>query len=411
MKTLIGVLILLVSVQLFAQSKSRDRLSYSGRLVDLNGLPVSGTPTLLFTLSVDTTANGTADTQVCQQRVSAVTLNNGVFAVELGFPDTDGANPDECSYGGNATLTTVLEYVQRPDKNYPVYVVVQDETNTKTYDQQLLTAVPYALHAMTLGQMGAAAGQILKWDDTNKAWIPGALDLVTNGNVGVGTGMTLAPSVPLEVSNAVADPTLQLTTNPLGAEAAAGTVATTGGNLVLKPSTGAASIGIPGTVGAANSLSVIDAGGVTTAKLNSTGASYLTGGNLGLGTTTPSQMLHIYQNTGTVAAKFENEGLGTFTMGIDSADSNKFKIAENTDLTANARITIEKTSGNVGINNTTPVATLDVTGFMKLTKNAAQPVACAAGYDGAIALTSINTLCICDGTDWVLIQGGVCDWN
>ena len=51
---------------------------------------------------------------------------------------------------------------------------------------------------------------------------------------------------------------------------------------------------------------------------------------------------------------------------------------------------------------------------MRLAKNNAQPVACAAANDGALALTHVYTLCICKGgsTAWVKASDGstACSW-
>jgi hypothetical protein len=57
---------------------------------------------------------------------------------------------------------------------------------------------------------------------------------------------------------------------------------------------------------------------------------------------------------------------------------------------------------------------LDVNGYMRLAKNSSQPVACSSTNDGAIALTHVYTLCICNGgsTNWVQSKDGLtaCSW-
>ncbi len=68
---------------------------------------------------------------------------------------------------------------------------------------------------------------------------------------------------------------------------------------------------------------------------------------------------------------------------------------------------------NIGIATTTPRATLDVNGFMRLKVNSAQPVACSATNDGAIALNSNYELCTCKGaTGWVKTASSTqaCAW-
>jgi hypothetical protein len=77
------------------------------------------------------------------------------------------------------------------------------------------------------------------------------------------------------------------------------------------------------------------------------------------------------------------------------------------------RMTIDQ-NGNVGIGASNPTATLDVNGYARLKKYSAQPVACSATYDGAIALTHVYTLCICNGgsSSWVQSKDGstACSW-
>lgn len=79
--------------------------------------------------------------------------------------------------------------------------------------------------------------------------------------------------------------------------------------------------------------------------------------------------------------------------------------------TSNANF-VYSSSGKVGIGTSSPTATLDVNGFMKLSKNAAPPATCDSTTDGAMALTSKYTTCACNGTTWVSTVDGTttCDW-
>lgn len=78
---------------------------------------------------------------------------------------------------------------------------------------------------------------------------------------------------------------------------------------------------------------------------------------------------------------------------------------------ANQKLTV---NGKVGIGTTSPAATLDVNGEVKLKKDSSQPYACDATYDGTIALTSGYRTCVCKGgsTTWVFTSDGTttCTW-
>lgn len=71
-------------------------------------------------------------------------------------------------------------------------------------------------------------------------------------------------------------------------------------------------------------------------------------------------------------------------------------------------------SPKLGVNQSSPQATLDVNGFLRLAVNSSAPVACSASVNGAVAITSGFTLCICKGaaTAWVRSTDGTtaCSW-
>ena len=81
-------------------------------------------------------------------------------------------------------------------------------------------------------------------------------------------------------------------------------------------------------------------------------------------------------------------------------------------LTNNAERLRVNANGDIGIGTTTPQATLDVNGYLKLAKNTSAPSLCDASKDGSIALTSNYRLCVCNGTQWVFTSDGTtgCSW-
>ena len=102
-----------------------------------------------------------------------------------------------------------------------------------------------------------------------------------------------------------------------------------------------------------------------------------TSGNVGIGHSSPSANLHLYENntatdatagltieqagTGDAIAQFLLTGVRRWVVGADNSDADKFKIASSIDLASDAHLTIG-TSGNVGIGTTSPSEKLDVAG-------------------------------------------------
>jgi hypothetical protein len=176
------------------------------------------------------------------------------------------------------------------------------------------------------------------------------------GNVGIGT---TSPSQLLTVGN-----NNQFTVTSAGAVTSAGTILSQ--TYLQSGGTGA---GIDGR------LYALTAGGVTSVLLQANGSSYLNGGNVGIGTTTPSVKLSVSGTSGTTVAEIVS-GVATdsylnigrsdvaniWSVGRNNFDSS-FQIAYNSSNAGSVRtgnmLSILQ-NGNTGIGTTTPTFKLDV---------------------------------------------------
>lgn len=139
---------LLFIVQLF-QTAAAEELSYSGRLVNANGSPVTG----LVDLKFDVAYSGAPTVIICTKTVTGVALSNGVFHVSLDIENSD------CS--PSKAFEDVLSDVPN---NESVILQVTDSTNGKIYPHQAFKSVPLSIQsniAKTLSVKGTD-GQVLK---------------------------------------------------------------------------------------------------------------------------------------------------------------------------------------------------------------------------------------------------------
>jgi hypothetical protein len=134
----------LFSSELFAL----DSLSYSGRLVNADGSPVTDP----VNLKVDWAYTNNTTTILCTQSFTGVNLTNGVFHLKLDLVCT----PNPFEY--------VLENIP---VNESIAIRITDETNAKIYSFQALHSMPMAKMSETskkLVRLGATDGQVLTWD-------------------------------------------------------------------------------------------------------------------------------------------------------------------------------------------------------------------------------------------------------
>ena len=171
---------IMLMVMVPAVAKAVDSLSYSGRLANVNGSPVTGPVNIKFDLSY----TDAPSTIICSRTVNNVSLTNGVFHVKLDFL------PAEC--GG----TSIQNVIANTPANESVAIKVTDLSNSRTFALQAIHSVPTAMVAnvaKTLPQMGATVGEVLKWDGTS--WTPEADGSGTGTltEIQTGTGLSGGP--------------------------------------------------------------------------------------------------------------------------------------------------------------------------------------------------------------------------
>jgi hypothetical protein len=180
-------------------SYALDSLSYSGRLVQANGAPVAGP----VNLRAELVYTNNTSTVLCSDDISGVALSKGVFHVKLDFACT-----------GGKTLTQVLSLTPA---NESVAIQIIDVSNSKAYSFQAIHAMPFAnvaSIATQLEQNGAADGEFLKWNNTNKKWEPGSVSGASGGTV-----TNVSVSAPLNITNPTTTPSItiaQATTSTSG---------------------------------------------------------------------------------------------------------------------------------------------------------------------------------------------------
>lgn len=244
-------------------------------------------------------------------------------------------------------------------------------------------------------QYGTGANDHWSWydsqgDDSLRLWGGGAdrLTVTQTGNIGIGTATP-------------------------GAKLSFGSVT---GEKIRLWDNGGSSTGIAQNSGEVQFYSAGDSFSFRNGAYNGAEAFRIQGstGNIGIGTANPTQKLHVYAVTGDVQALIQTGSANA--AQLDLANSGQQWRLANTgagqlrivDVTSNnVRLSIEKTTGNVGIgvgSANSATQRLEVNGGLRLTPQAGAPTGASAGtiyYD-----TSTNKFRCWQGTGFVDCVGG-----
>lgn len=324
-----------LALLLVSHASLAESLSYSGRLVNANGSPVSGTPDLLFELAY----TGSTGTIRCSDTVDDVPLTNGVFHTKIDF---------DCTAAGTS-FDNVLAQVPAGQS---VAIRVTNTTASKVYSFQELHSIPKAKlseTAMQLIPMGANTNEVLTW--TGSKWEPKPIAPATGGTVtSVATGSGLSGGT--------------ITTS--------GTIAIANGGVTDTHLAGSISRSklVNGT---ASSVVVNNGAGVMSdvsqlpVSMGGTGSSTAAGAltNLGIGT---AGTLNYGAGWDQVIAASLPSCIGTQKLTVTPPPTVTLACtADETGWTVSGSDIYSANSGNVGIGVASPQAKLDVNGTIRAT--------------------------------------------
>lgn len=150
------------------------------------------------------------------------------------------------------------------------------------------------------------------------------------------------------------------------------------------------------------------------------------GGSVGIGTMSPGAKLEVAgqvkitggtPGSGKVLTS-DGSGLATWqapsssgSTPAGSASEVQFRSSASA-FGANSNFVWDNTNGRLGIGTSTPQATLDVNGIVKLKINNTEPVNCNGTTQGTLALDANTNLCVCTNTGWKQANtNNSCQWT
>jgi len=318
--------------------------------------------------------------------------------------------------GFNFTITSLgqIQYTSTNITNYTSSLLryhVNEITNTGTYDRSGLE---------TQGTLITNTMQILNTQDVNIG--------VNNGALYVAGGVTIAKT--LYISSGTATISNITSSNVVGTNISGGTISGTtftGGSLSLSGNLNVAGTLTVVNITATNLMDTNLTAGIAriTTNLaaignsNTVGAIYTTGGNVGIGTTSPGTTLDVngiiksrnyvavQTSAVTVASYYVNDNsiLG-WSFGLDTDTSFKIKGGQpggnqfTNNASAPTRFTIN-TGGNVGIGTTAPSYTLDINGTTRINTTRGVLIGSSADIDGGRLISALDSTMPNNGSRYI----------
>lgn len=358
MRVLARALLIALAIPAFAQVP--NRIGYQGRLLNTDGSPVTGVVPISFYL-YDLATGGTA--LGCD--LLQVALSDGYYAVLLGDAGGCQANPPAISVSNFDGRDLWLELFLAGAALAP---------------RQRIASAPYALRSATAVNLRGGTAE------ASAVTVGGATGVsITSG------GITLGGTIVVDAS---------------GKATVATGAGLTGDGTATKPVAVA-------TDGVTNILLANDAASLSKV---SAGTLAVAGGNVGIGTATPGEKLHVMGTTrighSTNTAYYVDQTyLGaTYNFGSSEATDNViFNIAGGGTWTTGGGYSFQRagvtslridTGGSVGIGVATPLARLSVAGAVQLADDTG---ACTTARAGTIRFQG-GQFQGCDGSAWTSLS-------